>query len=43
MANIPFLGTIYPFTSGTYVTMGFWWLLAVSIVAAIVITVKYMK
>lgn len=43
MENIPFIGTIYPFTPGTYVTMAFWWLLVLSVVASVVVSVKFMK
>lgn len=43
MENIPFIGTIYPFTPGTFVTVGFWWLLVISVIAAIIISIKFMK
>ncbi|WP_279220790.1 MULTISPECIES: hypothetical protein [Clostridia] len=42
MNNIPFLGSIYPFTTGTWITVAFWWLLFVSIIAAAVISIKFM-
>lgn len=37
--SIPF-GPIYPYTFGTWVGVGFWWLLIGSVIVSIIITVK---